>query len=175
MRRQAVSAVTREPVSVRVCRGRLSFGGSSFGSRFGATPIPASHPGVASARFRPQSGAADAVAFSGREAQQPQPRTAIPTFRGNVPTRAALAEPAAGNATLVPQATYSAVEVQNLPVAQAVETPSSAPRQLPPAPGSGRWEQPKKAGGISLMLIFLIAALVTAGVYVLGKNFLLPH
>ena len=52
--------------------------------------------------------------------------------------------------------------------------PVDVPQQPALRPGAPRWEEPKQAGGVSIVMIFLIAGLVTAGVYLLGKNFIFP-
>jgi hypothetical protein len=57
-------------------------------------------------------------------------------------------------------------------MAQAVETPPPARQRTKIGPGTPEWEEPKRAGGVSVLFVFLIAALVTVGVYLLGKNFL---
>jgi hypothetical protein len=63
------------------------------------------------------------------------------------------------------------VREEALPLAHAVDTPAPAANRTirQPAP---TWDEPKKGSGMSMFLVFLIAALVTAGVYLLGKNFL---
>ena len=56
-------------------------------------------------------------------------------------------------------------------MAQAVDTPAPSRNRTirQPVP---TWDEPRTGGRMSMFLVFLIAALVTAGVYLLGKNFL---
>ncbi len=147
---------------------------TQMASRFGGTPIPASHPGVA----------ASAASHSGTDGATSNPRrlpvaTPIPPSQAGSPT----ARPApvtrasfgtqTGPARAVPvlRAVPTADE-QDIPLAQAVETPPPASNRTVERPAAPAWDEPKAGGGMSMFLVFLIAAIVTAGVYLLGKNFL---
>jgi serine/threonine-protein kinase len=149
-------------------------GGSNFGSRFG-TPIPASSPGVAAATAAAQVqtpvGSPLTPIPTARFESRPEPvRSSIPVLKPSAPARPA---PEVSRATIVSPSSHGYDE-RSLPVAQAVEEPLRPPQQLPTQSGGPQWEEPKKSGGISVFMVFLVAALVTAGVYLLGKNFLFP-
>jgi hypothetical protein len=61
------------------------------------------------------------------------------------------------------------------PYQQPQVTPAPGGRvQNLPAAGTGNWSEPVRTPVVGPLLIFLVAALVTGVVYLLGKNFLFP-
>jgi serine/threonine-protein kinase len=148
---------------------------SGFGSAPGVS-APISHsgfgsaPGLAAPAAPPQPPANPRrlpVAAPAPAATATPPSPAAPP-RPTTVTRAALREPSRAVPTLKSVAT---VRDEALPLAHAVDTPAPAANRTirQPAP---TWDEPRKGSGMSMFLVFLIAALVTAGVYLLGKNFL---
>lgn len=64
----------------------------------------------------------------------------------------------------------AALDDESIPEALPFEDDIPSPQGR--FPSRGGWNEPKKAGGVSVLLVFLITLLVTTGVYLLGKNFL---
>jgi serine/threonine-protein kinase len=157
-----------------------SFSGGSYsgGSRLGnsryGSPTPSVPFAAAASQVQVQTPVSGPLTPAPMPAVKQEPvRTAVPVYKPSSPTRASVKEsptptrqPAVAMATAAPHA-----DVRNLPVAQPVEEPEPrrASQQLPTR-ASTRSDEPKK-GGLSLTLIVLIGALVTVGVYVLGKTF----
>jgi serine/threonine protein kinase len=85
-----------------------------------------------------------------------------------LPTRASMADAA-------PRGMYP-TPIPTVPdaVPVAVPVPTARPQVAPVAP-SGWVEPPKQGASLGLFMVFAIAALVTIGVYFLGKNFLFPN
>ena len=115
------------------------------------TPIPGSQPGLA-----PSSHAGLA----------PSPVAAPAPARGRaLPTRATVAP--------VPASMYP-TPIPTVPDALPVAAPASRHQPVPVAP-SGWVDPPKQGASFGFFMVFVIAALVTIGVYFLGKNFLFPN
>jgi serine/threonine-protein kinase len=148
--------------------------GSQFGgSRVSFTPIPGNQPGLPSGSHvpTPQTGPLTPIPSSGHG--EPIRPSHIPTARP-APSKPGYGSAHGEMATALPisKSRYPAMNEQALPIAMPVESASSKPKRLPAGPGTLDWEEPQKAGGTSVLLVFLVAALVTTGVYLLGKNFL---
>jgi serine/threonine-protein kinase len=136
---------------------------SGFGSAPGLT-APAAAPPPSAAPVNPRRLPVAAPAPAATTAPPSQPASPRPA----TVTRAALKEAPRAVPTLKSVPT---VNEEVLPLAQAIDTPAPAASRTirQPAPA---WDEPRKGSGMSMFLVFLIAALVTAGVYLLGKNFL---
>lgn len=175
--------------------------GSQFPSSPGTTRVPGSHtgsgsyPGVMSVAGSHAGFASSPVATvpappppapAPAPVPQPSPRrlpvavpapvaaTPIPVappapVRPTAVTRAALAEASRAVPTLKSVPT---VREQSIPEAQAVDTPAPARTRTIRQAAPAAWDEPRTGSRMSVFLVFLIAALVTAGVYLLGKNFL---
>jgi serine/threonine-protein kinase len=147
---------------------------TQYGSRVGTTPIPASHPGFTSGSQvpTPQTGPLTPIPSSGHG--EPVRPSHIPSARPSSHSKAGFGSASGELATAlpIPKSRYPSMNEQALPMAIPVESSSGKPQRLPVGPGTAEWEEPQKAGGTSVLLVFLVAALVTTGVYLLGKNFL---
>jgi len=147
-------------------------GGSHFGSRGSAMPIPSSHAGLSSPQTATPPGGLTPIPTS-PVSRIPTSNPAVPVARGGQQiSRSTFASPAIETPRSVPVANVAPSHYgqDQLPMAQPVDVP----QQPALRPGAPRWEEPKQAGGVSIVMIFLIAGLVTAGVYLLGKNFIFP-
>jgi Protein kinase domain len=152
--------------------------GSSHGSRFGV-------PGSATHRALPASSAQVATPPGGPLTPVPASRFGGSSYGGTDVRTAVPVAPARGRTTHSPSDGVAAMAVRATPVpyqlhyalpeAQPVESPSYSSRPQPIGPGSPGWEEPRRAGAAGLVMIVLVTALVTLGVYYLGKNFLFPQ
>ena len=146
-------------------------GGSHFGGRVSATPIPASHAGLSSPQTSTPPGGITPIPTS-PASRFPSAGPAIPGSRVGQVSRSTFAPQAGETLRSLPVASFAESQSgqDQLPMAQPVDLPQRAPL------GSSRpqWEEPRQAGGMSVVMIFVIAGLVTFGVYLLGKNFIFP-
>lgn len=151
--------------------GGSHFGGSHFGSRISATPIPQSHAGLSSPQTTTPPGGLTPIPTAPASRIPTGPTAPAPRV-GQI-SRSTFASPGAETPRNVPVASVAPAHQgqDQLPMAQPVEVPQQSPTIKPGAP---RWEEPKQASGMSIVVIFVIAALVTAAVYLLGKNFIFP-
>ena len=141
---------------------------SQFGSRPGYASVPPSQAGSSPSQFANSPSGQSPVSNAGGRLPVAEP--AAPTARPAQVSRAALMS-AGEPARAVPVLRSQSANDRSLPLAQAVDTPPPASNRTASHPAQ-TWEEPRKAGGVSVFLVFLIAALVTVGVYLLGKNFL---
>jgi len=135
---------------------------SPFGaSRFGAEParpaLPTARPAPPTARPAPPTA-------------RPAPPPAPPP-----PTRSTLARPAPEAPRAIPVATRVAQMDLDDDIPEALPVDEPAPRSRIPRIGrsaAADWDAPRKATRVSMFLLFLITAVVTTGVYLVGKIFI---
>ena len=135
----------------------------SFNSGPTLPPAPyASAPPV-----QPHSAAGPAPQYPGRGQFAARPMAGAPTMASmEFPPEALMAEPYVPPYPMAPNGE---------PYQQPQVTPAPGGRvQNLPAAGTGNWSEPVRTPVVGPLLIFLVAALVTGVVYLLGKNFLFP-
>jgi serine/threonine protein kinase len=147
---------------------RYQSGGSHHGQRAVPKPQPAAPTWTAPAPAQittPPGGPLTPVPNS-QPAVSPAGRPARPAQRP-LPSRASVSQP-----SVYP------TPIPTVPDALPVMTPappSHRPQALPANSPSGWVEPPKQGASFGLFMVFILAALVTVGVYFLGKNFLFPN
>jgi len=150
---------------------------SRFGSSVPAAPEPA-RPQVPALRTQAPPVARHAPPMPPTPAPAPPPAPPARSAPPPAPSRASFrSQPEPSTAPpprAVPMMPSSAFDDESIPEALPVDddfVPSPKSR-VPSLGAAGSYNEPKKAGGVSVLLVFLITLIVTTGVYLLGKNFL---